>query len=447
MSDLLFASPPSLRNRSSYHVLHNDSVCGQSKHWEDNRPLTRGEEKQVVVTLREDQFGQLVEALSPPKRSRDCESSRHFDQDRKCLDPIAARMSTQAFPPKMATGVPINTRPSSAALARTVSYLDFNPHIRTPSNKLSPTNPDDKAEGTHQEKKSPEFRMYSGSFAGGKENRIPKPLPVANGTGIRTLCPVTLDQLGPNKVPGLGMRQSQGQGISLSSWDSDVSMRNPSSVFSSLTRVDKRERQGKDSLAPTPASSGTIKSRKEGLMVSSVQIHGVVDQGGRHDHSLLPSPNRSQEEILGNRSDHTGNLSNAATTHQQTSLESMLNAEERANDPFISRHRSGAESLDSIGRVEKQLFSALGEALSFNHQEDNPQLHHNHTSQDTTDDSTQTADGLLTGLSDFENSPVQKRKRNGTFGADRGRSPVMKVARDVVLSGEMDVDVIKAEEE
>jgi hypothetical protein len=447
MPDLLFASPQSLRNRSNHHTLHNDSMCRQSKHWEDNQPPTRGEEKQVVVTLREDQFGQLVEALSPPKRGRDCESSRHSDQDRRCLDLNAAQMSTQAFPPKMATGVPINTRPSAAALARTVSYPDFNPYIRTLSSKLSPTNPDDKAEGTHQEMKSPEFRMYNGSFASRKETRVPKSLPVANGTGIRTLCPGTLNQSGPNGVPGLGMRQSQGQGMTPSNWDSDVSMRNPSSVFSSLTSVDKRERQRKDSPAPTPASSGTIKSRKEGLMVSSVQIQGAVDQGGRHDHSLLPSPNRSQEEILGNLSDHAGNIPNAAPTHQQTSLESMLNTEERANDPFIPRHKSGAESLDSIGRVEKQLFSALGEELSFNHQEDNPQLHHDHTIQDTTDDSTQMANGLLTGLSDFENSPVQKRKRNGTFGADRGRSPIMKVAREVVLSGEMDVDVVKAGKE
>jgi hypothetical protein len=445
MPGVLFASPPSLLNRNSFYNLPNEPAHGQGKPWEETQPPTRGKEKHMVVTLREDQFGQLVDALSPPKCSR--EHSRQSDQE--CNS--TAQPLNQAYPPKMATGVPINTKPSAAALARTASYPDFIPHILTVSNKLSPTNPEDKGKGTYENQKSPGIRMSQGSFASGKENRIPTPFPFLNNTRIGTPYPFTLNQLGQNEGPGLGVRQTQGQGPVLSNWDSDVSMRNPFSVFSSLTRANKRERQGKSSPAPPPNASGNVKSKKEGLRSDNDSLaQAFGDQGICHDQSLLPNPQGSMAKSSEKRHDQGGGSANATSTAtanlQHTTLDSMLNAAGQSQDPFVPGHRSGVDSLDSIGRVEKQLFSALGEELSFNHQEDATQLH-DHTTQETENDSTHMAGGLLAGLSDFDDSFVQKRKRNGTFGAERGRSPIMKIAREIGVSGEMEVDVVKMRED
>ena len=396
----------------------------------------------MVVTLREDQFGQLVEALSPPKRGR--EHSRHSDQEcNSTTHPL-----NQAYPPKMATGVPINTKPSAASLARTASYPDFNPHIRTLSNKPSPTKPDDKVKGIYENQESPGVHTSQWSFTSGKENRVPTPFPFASDTRSGTPYPFTLHQLGQTEAPGLGVRQIQGQGPVLSNWDSDVSMRNPSSMVSSLTRAVKREQQGRSSPVTMPNASGNVRSRKEGLKSDNDSPAPVLgEQGVRHDQSLLPNPQGLIARSSRKGHDHGRGSATATANHQHASLQSMLNAAEQDQDNFIPRHRSGVDSLDSIGRVEKQLFSALGEELSFNHQDETTQLHHDHKSQEIENDSMHMTEGLLAGLSDFDDSPVQKRKRNGSFGAERGKSPVMKIAREKEVGGEMDVDAVKMRED
>jgi hypothetical protein len=70
----------------------------------------------------------------------------------------------------------------------------------------------------------------------------------------------------------------------------------------------------------------------------------------------------------------------------------------------------GVSSMDSTGRLERQLFSALGEELnSFNENMD-------------------PMEGAI-GSDNIE-TPATKRKRRGTFGADRGRSPIAKMVRE-----------------
>jgi hypothetical protein len=76
---------------------------------------------------------------------------------------------------------------------------------------------------------------------------------------------------------------------------------------------------------------------------------------------------------------------------------------------FLPGHK-GMSSIDSTVRLERQLFSALGEELnSFNE------------NVDPTVGATE-----LEGLE----TPATKRKRQGTFGADRGRSPAPKMIRE-----------------
>ncbi|KAF2798951.1 hypothetical protein K505DRAFT_295483 [Melanomma pulvis-pyrius CBS 109.77] len=429
MPDILFASPLSMRGRNSWRNPPKEFDRERSKHWEENRSSMRGGEKHMVVTLREDQFGQLVEALSPPKRGRDREpSSRPVDQDRS----NSIQTSSQAYPPKMGpTGLPINTRPSAASLARTASYPDFHLYMRNLSNKLSPTRTDDN-KGANEAQKSPD--LYHPPFATGKENRVPTPFPF--DTRIPTPYPFT---------HGISQLHSHGPGPRLSSWDSDVSMRDPSSHFSSLSRFEKGPQQfhskgGKNSPASTPAASGNLKSRKEGLVIESPAPDNV-----RHDKSLLSTPRDPLPK------ENTKRLEKHHTIESQSSTGSLASNSNTETTPFVPGHRSGMESLDSMGRVERQLFSALGEELNTSF--DNHDYNHGHDNSNTNpkvnavmnDNASPTF--FLEGLGDLGDSPVQKRKRKGSFGAERDSSPVMKMVREGlgdgggVMDGEMDVDM------
>jgi hypothetical protein len=143
-------------------------------------------------------------------------------------------------------------------------------------------------------------------------------------------------------------------------WDSDVSMRDTSSVFSNLTRQ-LPQPHVEPSPSQVPAADGSIKSKKEGIPPHS-SLPSSHDT--RHDQSLLPEIDDGKQ--------------------------------------FLPSHK-GMSSMDSTGRLERQLFSALGEEL-------------NNFNQGTE-------------LGSFEMSAT-KRKRQGTFGAERDRSPIAKMVRE-----------------
>lgn len=278
--------------------------------------------------------------------------------------------------------------------------------------------------------------MYQGSFVPKKENHVPIPFPFTDDDRDGTPYPYTPNQVEQNEATGQRPVQND--------WDSDISMRNPSSVLSNLTKTERRERQGKSSLVPTPNASGHVKSKKEGHNIdNNSPVLGSTEQESRHDHSLLPDQQDSIVKSLGKSHDQGRSSDTGTTNHQYMRMESMLNTTQQDQDPFVPGHRSGADSLDSIGRVEKELFSALGEELSFNHQDETTRLYPDRTNQEIVHDSTDMTEGFLARLPEFDNSPVQKRKRNGTFGAERGRSPVTKSVREVGNSGEMSADVMK----
>ncbi|KAF2476138.1 uncharacterized protein BDR25DRAFT_278949 [Lindgomyces ingoldianus] len=407
MTDLL-ASPPSSKAKSTGHNPIEEHDKTRAKALEEHRRKREREERQVVMALRDDQFETLIGAISPPKKGREREQGSHgHDQDHKHFH----QATSQAPPPRMGpTGPPMNTRPSAAALARTSSYPDFHPHIRNTPHKSSPTLKEEKR-GSADIHKSP-LRYQQASYTSDKENCPPnfqaqeKHIPTPHPTESRVPTPYPFAQnQGP---PGHSFPK-------FSSWESDVEMRDPSSLFSSLSRREKETQQlahGKGSPAHMPAASGGIKSRKEGLGIGSP---ASTDPVIRHDKSLLPSPGMSVAQEHARVPQNTP-VSSAPLTR----IENIVDVHE--TKPFVPGHRSNE---DSIGKIEQQLWSALGDELtSFETAANSASYGHNGNVA-----SMDVEGGGLSGLEELE-SPVMKRKRKGTMGGERGRSPSAKVMKE-----------------
>ncbi|KAF2661884.1 hypothetical protein K491DRAFT_333864 [Lophiostoma macrostomum CBS 122681] len=374
MPDLILASPASVRSKNNQR--HQNRSSGHDRHsnWADGSGNRNRGDKHVVVTLREDQFGQLVEALSPPKRTLDSHRNEH---PRSQLP----QPKSHGNPPKMGPmTVPSSSRPSAAALARTASYPDFHPHLRNVSNTASPGKLET---GSY---KIPYKGPTNHVFDGGKENRnpsenrVPTPHPFLQG-------------------PVWGQTEHK-----LTPYTSDIEMRNPSSVFSNTFHFERGSQQqppGKHSPTPTPS---TLKSRKEGLGIASP---AVTEQEGKHTDKDIRC---EKSFLLDLENVHTSPKMHVPAPHNtprtmhvspQTRFEKILNPEEP--QAFIQGHRSG---MSSMGRVEAELFSALGDELnSFN-------------------------ENFVETPSLPELSPLVKRKRAGTLGGERGKSPNTKMVKE-----------------
>ncbi|KAF2107614.1 hypothetical protein BDV96DRAFT_297808 [Lophiotrema nucula] len=365
MSDMMFTSPASSTVRPPWNTR---TSTGRGTN-------TTAGDRQVVMTLRDDQFSALMEAVSPPKKRLSGGHNPHVhSQELGSRPPTPHILASRAD----CSGLPASTKPSAAALARTASY----PHLRDSFNKASPARKDDKRGASDVSKPT---SMYHPSGASGKENRVPTPFP------IETHIPPPFQFMqGPGLHPPL-LRYSVGGG-------SDVEMRDPSSNYSSMSRVSRTQAHamGKNSPAPLPAENGSVMSRKEGLGINP-PTHGLPDV--RHDKSLLPALDTPAGE-------HKVPHNTPNRTSPNTRVENLLNANDDSK-PFAPGHRSGMSSLDRIGQ---QLFSALGDTTS---------------SFDDNAGSGTIDSGTLPEL-DFE-SPIMKRKRQGTMGGERGRSPDAKM--------------------
>lgn len=392
MPDLYIVSPPSAPPEHGLHGPIRPYGDGKNKSPRDDTRQRPREAKQVVVTMREDQFGRLVEAFSSPKKS--CEGEDTFN--RHDFDHHHSTQTTALGSlPKMGTvGAPISTRSSTAALARTASYADHHPHLRNASNKPSPIQPGNRR-SSKEEWKSP-LTTHSLSTKG-KENRNP--------SGNHDLTPYPFEGRMPTPHPHLQGPVWGSSNRHDISFGSDVSMRNPSLLFSNqpcFDKVTKQWAETKNSPALTPASTGNIKSRKEGISFGSP---AATDLDVRHDKSLLPTVDAAKQSPA--KEGHTTS-DRLTTMSPQARIEEILIIDEPK--PFVPGHRSG---MSSIERVEKTLFSALGEEFSFNENMA----------------STAVGNGALSGLEDFD-SPLVKRKRQGTLGGERGRSPDTKILRE-----------------
>ncbi|KAF1926192.1 uncharacterized protein M421DRAFT_7132 [Didymella exigua CBS 183.55] len=332
-------------------------VVNSRRPWKDNNA------QQVMMALRDEQFGQILEAISPSKAERS-----------KPNDLPAQNQSHR--PPKMgALSVPV--RPSSAAMLRTFPDVNASSRNRRPSSGQA--NFDMTAPVRHHTNK--------------KENH-----------GPRMHTPVPF-MLAPQR------------------WDSDVSMRDGSSNASGLSRAETFPRgvSSKIGCAHAPSAINQVKSRKEGLVNDTNDLELDI----RHDQSLLPIVNNSK--TVSGDLDRTPRNNHVEVIDVDT-IDPTFTANLAKLSPFKPSHKAGMSSVSSTGRLERQLYSALGEELgSFEQMDANemgPELAKALSGDSQSDLSGSTA---LDATIDFE--PMTKRKRQGTLGGEREKSPAKKKER------------------
>jgi hypothetical protein len=355
-----------------------------------DRPSTPG------LTLQDDHFIQTAQASSPPKRHRDFPHGI----DAQLHGHISRPPTLHALhPPKMGNIAP-TSRPTAAALARKLSYQNCAEIIRNAPRKLSP----DKHLAIDYQKNRP-FPAYHPSVSSNKENSPPPQSQLS-----------TLSQYA-NRVP-----RPDPLNPKLTDWNSDVSMRDGSSVFSSFNRYNGGEAQAPSyGTSHAPPSTGGIRSRKE----APAQVSPYLpDHESRHDQSMLPSTLRPRDSTR-----ETVNMFHASPTDESSKVIEIIDVDAiDAIDPvldsdapldltklssFKPSHKPAASSMDSTGRIERTLFSALGEELG---------------TFDTHAIESHMVDTVLDPTaSEFES--VGKRKRQGTPGGDRGGSPASKKER------------------
>jgi hypothetical protein len=174
-----------------------------------------------------------------------------------------------------------------------------------------------------------------------------------------------------------------------------------------LSRPHSKER--KPSSAPISAASGGIKSRKESINLLATSPPFDV----RHDQGLLPEADPATKHKGASR-----NTSNVTSPH--THIDDIIDID-AVDDAFVPGHKRGTSSIDSTSRLERKLYSALGEELSF------------HADADSLPGAESEEITGGTDMVDLElDVPATKRKRQGTLGGERDRSPMVKMVREEI---------------
>ncbi|KAJ4358130.1 uncharacterized protein N0V89_002709 [Didymosphaeria variabile] len=168
-----------------------------------------------------------------------------------------------------------------------------------------------------------------------------------------------------------------------------------------------RSKEGRTSPVRFPTASGSIKSRKEGF--NALPSSSPLDV--RHDQSLLAGavPTSKPDGV-------PHNTSNITPPHAH--IEDIIDID-AVDNTFVPGHKGGMSSIDSTGRIERKLYSALGEELSFHADADPMPRVENEV---ITSGTSLAGPGL--------DIPVTKRKRQGTLGGERDRSPIAKMVRE-----------------
>lgn len=369
-----------------------------------------------IMTWRDHQFGQNIEAISPSQKHRNLPQESFRQRSTQTTRQPAAQSHR---PPKMgALSVPI--RPSSAAIARTTSYPDLNATLRNISKKSSS---DQVNCNPNASTRSHPQQLHN---LGKKEGRD------ATQTSIPTSHSVTTRIPTPNPFM-----------LDLQRWDSDVYMRDRSSNFSSLSgsEVDPAKAGSKAGPAHAPSAVGDVKSRKKGVATESSDLQ---DTSARHDGNLLTTTgaiSTTQANFTTDNPDEIPrNKSNSPFTTVPRNVEVIdVDAIEQGLivdtiadlaklSPFKPGHKSGMSSVSSTGRLERQLYSALGEELgSFEQQLETtsmgPELAHALAGAVTHNDRN---GSTMPEHSVSELEAIGKRKRQGTLGGGRDPSPLKK---------------------
>lgn len=400
--------------------------------WAGQHPR-KDQDQQFVITLRDDQLGQIIQAISPPKRHQDLGQGTESQRGVHSGRPPAPHMYC---PPKMGS-LSLTGPPSAAVLARKSSYSNLSVASRNAQNRPSP----DKPGATHHSK-THATAIYHPSVSSDKENfppsqsRLPTAFPMANRVP-------TPDVFAP----------------SLAQFDSDISMRNPSSLFSGYNQAGSRipvlsEIHNKHSPAHTPSNHGGIKSRKEGLAHDSLHLS---EQGVRHDQSLLPHMTSKQSAVerpMGREQFGTSRDTPKMRPKAIPDIVEIIDVDAIDPDlstevppdatklsPYQPQHKPGMSSMDSTTRIERETRDALGVYLGAHSDIDmGPELAHA-LRESTVVEGLGASPRLEPRTSEFE--PAAKRKREGTEETEspvskreKGGNPdVEEVAEDMAMLG------------
>ncbi|KAH8728372.1 hypothetical protein GQ44DRAFT_675703 [Phaeosphaeriaceae sp. PMI808] len=337
MGDYMFASQPLQPHSMWMEPPTNHSHGGKSR-WDEQQPKIE-KERQVDRAPENKQFG-----MNLPHGSREHD--------------IASRPRPSTFhahyPPRMG-GLTVTDRPSAATLANKSSYSDLTSTLRTASKNVSPDNPG--AHDFHKHKPNPDFLPLT---SGNKENFIP-PQP-----GRPTPFPCSSQIPPPNPF-----------NVRSSNWDLDSSTKDESPGFFGRSRYNGNrmpvslEAHNKYDAHIAP-SIGSVKSRKEGLVQHSQKSSG---RDGSHSQGQDVKPKTTLRRSNTTTSSNSTpcrvpkNPSAIIDIIDVDALDSTFDNETPLDitRPSSSKptHKSGMPSMDSTGRLEQHLFSALGEELSF----------------------------------------------------------------------------------
>lgn len=119
-------------------------------------------------------------------------------------------------------------------------------------------------------------------------------------------------------------------------------------------------------------------------------------------------------------------MNDAKATVSHVRIEDIIDVD-AIDKPFTPGHKSGMSSMDSTGRIERKLYSALGEELDFHEEEE---------TMAGAENQTENFPPVLQGLD--LNIPAIKRKRQNTMGSERDRSPIAKVSREETDTVQLD---------
>jgi hypothetical protein len=385
-----------------------------------------GQNRQLILTQRDDQFRHGIQPISPPKKYRDISHERNTR-----FTEFNGRLPTAGvyYPPRMG-GVSHASHSSAAALARKSSYPNFTATSQNTSKRTS-LDKVDVPQGLNNQPAS----TYHPSASSNKENLPPSQSRVP--TSFHNSRIPTPDPFAP-MIPQL---------------DPSLSMRDEPLLFSEYSRYNAGQSSvlldinNKRSAAHTPSSTGIIKGRKEGFVQNpSHLLQGRV----RHDQSLLPTmrhgPNTSHKPAQGAPLQPSKGtpavieiIDVDAIDAIDPSLDNEISLETTKPTPFIPNHKLGMSSIDSTDRIERNLYSALGPRYGgLGTQVDSTTNVEPELTPAPQGSSDLGADMLLNASPEaFE--PAAKRKRQCVSGEEVKESPVSKRERgsgDDVDAGE-----------
>jgi hypothetical protein len=361
----------------------------------DSHRSRRPKGNSVVVTLEDEQPGKTLDVVSPSKKSLNPPLDLSVPRHGHRIRPLTAQTST-----------PTSTRPVLATQGHPSSYVSLP--------KLSNFDKGGAAAALVVQSST----VHHPSYSSDKENRNPSQPWLPTSSSSQT-----------NIAPTPNMFAHR-----MSSGEHGAHVKDAYSIFPNLPDYDQNRPQSalmKVNSAHSPSVFGNVKSRKEGIASETPKSSGYEV---RHDQSLLPTLDDLSTDTWKPDAKNSHRDSTFVTRTQPVEVIDV-----DAIDPQISHateklpyfrpsHKSGMSSIDSTVRLERTLYSALGEELgSFGHQVDTTNMG-SELAQALTGTlvSTEHTDRSSTSSAATNSEGVAKRKRQGTLGDEQGRSPTTK---------------------